>query len=37
MALYPSTVFHFTSKSGLKGILSNNFKLKYCLEKLPNG
>lgn len=37
MALSPSTLFHFTNKEGLKGILSNNFKLKYCLEKLPNG
>lgn len=34
MGLSPSTLFHFTSKSGLKGILKDNFKLKYCLEKI---
>lgn len=34
MSISPSTVFHFTSKKGLEGILSDNFKLKYCLEKL---
>lgn len=34
MSLSPSTLFHFTSKQGLKGILCDNFKIKYCLEKL---
>lgn len=34
MGLSPSTLFHFSSKDGLKGILANNFKIKYCLEKL---
>jgi hypothetical protein len=34
MSLSPSTLFHFTSKQGLKGILADNFKIKYCLEKL---
>jgi len=34
MGLSPSTLFHFTSKSGLKGVLKDNFKLKYCLEKI---
>ena len=34
MALSPSTLFHFTSKLGLMGLLKDNFKLKYCLEKL---
>jgi hypothetical protein len=34
MALTPSTLFHFTSKVGLKGILKENFKLKYCREKV---
>lgn len=37
MSISPSTLFHFTNKPGLKGILKDNFKLKYCLEKLPNG
>lgn len=34
MSLSPSTLFHLTSKNGLKGILKDNFKIKYCLEKL---
>lgn len=34
MSLSPSTLFHLTSKQGLKGILADNFKIKYCLEKL---
>lgn len=34
MAISPSTLFHFTSKQGLRGILKDNFKLKYCLEKI---
>lgn len=34
MGLSPSTLFHFTSKQGLKGLLADNFKLKYCLERL---
>ncbi len=36
MSISPSTLFHFTNKKGLKGILKDNFKMKYCLEKLPN-
>lgn len=36
MGISPSTLFHFTNKNGLKGILKDNFKIKYCLEKLPN-
>lgn len=34
MGLSPSTLFHFTSKTGLKGILKENFKLKYCIEEI---
>jgi len=34
MGLSPSTVFHFTSKEGLFGILADNFKLKYCSEEI---
>ncbi|WP_405225607.1 abortive infection system antitoxin AbiGi family protein [Dokdonia sp. Asnod1-B02] len=34
MGLSPSTLFHFTSKTGLKGILRDNFKIKYCLENI---
>jgi hypothetical protein len=30
--LYPSIIFHFTSKEGLFGILEENFKLSYALE-----
>ncbi|TYA78397.1 abortive infection system antitoxin AbiGi family protein [Seonamhaeicola marinus] len=36
MGLSPSTLFHLTSKSGLKGILKDNFKIKYCFEKLSH-
>jgi hypothetical protein len=36
MGLSPSTLFHFTSKSGLQGILKENFKLKYCLEEISH-
>jgi hypothetical protein len=36
MGLSPSTLFHFTSKQGLKGILQDNFKVKYCLEEIDN-
>ena len=36
MGLSPSTLFHLTSKTGLKGILKDNFKLKYCLEKIDH-
>lgn len=32
MGLSPSTLFHLTSKDGLKGILEDNFKLKFCKE-----
>lgn len=34
MGLSPSTLFHFTSKKGLLGILKENFKIKYCLEEI---
>lgn len=37
MSISPSTLFHFTTKDALFGILKENFKLKYCIEKLPNG
>ena len=36
MGLSPSTLFHFTSKDGLKRILSDNFKIFYCKEKLKH-
>lgn len=36
MSISPSTLFHFTNKTSLFEILRDNFKLKYCLEKLPN-
>ena len=36
MGLSPSTLFHFTSKPGLNGILKDNFKIKYCLEEIDN-
>jgi len=36
MGLSPSTLFHLTSKAGLKGILKDNFKLKYCFEKIEH-
>lgn len=36
MGLSPSTLFHFTKKKGLKGILTNNFRLNYCFEKLDH-
>jgi len=36
MGLSPSTLFHFTTKIGLKGILKDNFKLKYCLETISH-
>jgi len=34
MALYPNTLFHFTTKEGFLGILENNFRLSYALEKI---
>ncbi len=35
MPISSSSVFHFTrTKAALKGILQNNFKVKYCLENL---
>ena len=34
MGLSPSTLFHFTSMEGLKGILKDNFRINYCLEEL---
>lgn len=36
MGLSPSTLFHLTSKDGLKGILEDNFKLKYCKELISH-
>lgn len=36
MGLSPSTLFHFTSKEGLEGILKDNFKVKYCFETIDN-
>lgn len=36
MGLSPSTLFHFTSKNGLNGILKENFKLKYCSEEISH-
>jgi hypothetical protein len=30
--LYPSIIFHFTSKEGLYGFLEENFKLSYARE-----
>lgn len=36
MGLSPSTLFHFTSKEGLFGLLEDNFKLKYCLEEISH-
>lgn len=34
MGLSPSTLFHFTKRRFLMGILRDNFKLKYCLERI---
>lgn len=36
MSILPSTVFHFTTKEGLKGILSDNFWIKYCIEMIEH-
>ncbi len=36
MGLSPSTLFHFTTKEGLFGLLSDNFKIKYCLEEISH-
>lgn len=36
MGLSPSTLFHLTNKEGLKGILEDNFKLKYCKENVSH-
>lgn len=32
--LYPDTLFHFTDKRGLLGILKSNFKITYSLERI---
>lgn len=32
--LYPETLFHFTDKEGLFGILASNFKITYSLERI---
>jgi hypothetical protein len=32
--LYPQTLFHFTDKGGLFGILESNFKITYSLERI---
>ena len=35
MAISPSSIIHFTNKKeSLIGILTNNFKLSYCKEKI---
>jgi hypothetical protein len=34
MGLYPSTLFHFTSKEALYGILENNFRVSYARERI---
>jgi len=36
MGLSPSTLFHFTTKKGLFGLLADNFKIKYCLEEISH-
>ncbi|MBT7825316.1 MAG: hypothetical protein HN600_01875 [Bacteroidetes bacterium] len=33
MSRSPSTVFHFTKKEALLGILKENFKIQYCFER----
>ena len=34
VSLYPSTLFHFTNRAGLLGILESNFKVRYCREHI---
>lgn len=34
VSLYPSTLFHFTDRTGLLGILEGNFKVRYCREHI---
>lgn len=34
MALSSNTLFHFTNKTALFGILKDKFKIKYCLETI---
>jgi len=38
MSLYPTTLFHFSNKDSLYGILNHNFKVSYAREKIigPN-
>ena len=38
MSLYPTTLFHFSDKESLYGILNHNFKVSYAREKIigPN-
>lgn len=35
-SLYPSTLFHFSSKEGLYGILKSHFRLSYSLETIKS-
>ena len=32
--LYPETLFHFTDKEGLFGILATNFRVTFSLERI---
>jgi len=34
MSLYPTTLFHFTNKKYLYGLLNDNFKVSYAREKI---
>jgi hypothetical protein len=37
MALYPDTLFHFTTEQNLKSILRENFKVSYARERIHGG